>query len=111
MFSFLVSMGMLLIKSRQFTVQPGGKFEWDRPQFNPDHIALDYATSLTNKTAALAVGLTWTPATLGIQVIFNGFTFIDERALDGHAQRYGAVDEEKEQGSDGEEPWKLTNLP
>jgi hypothetical protein len=40
-----------------------------------------------------------------MQVNFNGFIFIDERALDWHAPRYGAVDEEKEQGSDGEEPW------
>jgi hypothetical protein len=31
-----------------------------------------------------------------MQVNFNGFTFIDERVLDGYAQRYGAVDEEKE---------------
>jgi len=76
------------------------------PSFNPDHIALGSETSLTNRAAALAARLTSTSTTLGIQVNFNGVTFIDERALDGHAQRYGAVDGEKEQGSDGGEPWK-----
>jgi hypothetical protein len=90
---------------------PLAKAEWDCPRFDLDHIALDYATSLTNRTAALAARLISTLATLGMQINFNGFTFIDERALDGHAQRCGAVDEEKEQGSGGEEPWKLTNLP
>jgi serine/threonine protein kinase len=61
------------------------------------------SNSLDNRIATLAANMRSTPFTLGMQANFKGFTFVDERSLDGHVQRLGVPDEEEEQGNDLED--------
>ncbi|EGU80643.1 AGC/AKT protein kinase [Fusarium oxysporum f. sp. raphani 54005] len=81
--------------------KPKLKSETDVSYFDPEFTtALDQNGSLNERAAALARGYAAsTPLSPSVQANFQGFTFVDESALDDHMRdRAGLVDEDMDDG-------------
>ncbi|KAM0237717.1 hypothetical protein ACHAPO_004367 [Fusarium lateritium] len=82
--------------------KPKLKSETDVSYFDPEFTtALDQNGSLNERAAALARGYAAsTPLSPSVQANFQGFTFVDESALDDHMRdRAGLVDEDMDDGN------------
>ncbi|RBR23848.1 uncharacterized protein FIESC28_03317 [Fusarium coffeatum] len=101
--AFFADVDWTLLSKKLITppFKPKLKSETDVSYFDPEFTtALDQNGSLNERAAALARGYAAsTPLSPSVQANFQGFTFVDESALDDHMRdRAGLVDEDMDDG-------------
>lgn len=91
--------------------KPTLKSDTDVSYFDPEFTnALNQSGSLNERAAALARGFaTSTPLSPSVQANFQGFTFVDESALDDHMKGRGIADDEMDVDRNREQDWDELN--